>query len=84
MTTEEIRSTVRALVAEIYELEEHEVQDDQDIYEVYGGDSINKFELIAALERKYGIRYGGAVEHLNSITALVKATEEHVHVDNRE
>jgi acyl carrier protein len=57
MTQDEIRHEVNQIVIEIFELDDDELKGDADFYNDLGGDSIQKLELIVALEKHFSLHY---------------------------
>jgi len=53
----EITAGVRAVFAEILELDEIEVAADSDFYDDLDGDSLQKLELVMETERRFGVRF---------------------------
>jgi acyl carrier protein len=72
----EIRATVHAVVAEIFELEPQEMRDETR-FEELAIDSVTWVELIVALERRFEVHL--TVTHeIDRIGDLVELTERHV------
>lgn len=51
----ERRGELRALVAEVLELELKELRDDGDFVEDYGADSLRAIEILARIEKRYKV-----------------------------
>ena len=54
-TTEQIHEDVRAIIAEIIEVDAAEVTPDAHLVQDLGADSMAALELMAALERKFSV-----------------------------
>ncbi len=74
LSTEELREKIRAVVAEIAEIDE--VPDDAPFKDL-GIDSMMAIEIVAEIERSYGIKIPEAelekVRDLSSVVALVQS-----------
>lgn len=80
MTPDEIRNEANRIVMEIYELEPDELRGDADFHNVFGGDSIQKLELILTLERRFGVRYTLSDQaSINCINDIVEVTGKYAH-----
>jgi acyl carrier protein len=78
MKKEKIKKIVDEVVMEIFELEPEELKEDADLYCDIGGNSIQKLELIVALERRLGIRYALSEEtNMNCVRDIVLITESY-------
>jgi acyl carrier protein len=76
MNKQEIRRVARETVAEILELESEEVHDASDFELDLGGDSVQRLELIMALESRFGIRYPlEESSQMNSVEDIIRVTQ---------
>lgn len=77
MTEGELRETVRDAMATILELEPDELRDDADFYGELGGDSLQKLELVVALEKRLGVHFAdGDAARMNSVDAIVRVARD--------
>ncbi|MFA6321006.1 MAG: acyl carrier protein [Candidatus Omnitrophota bacterium] len=68
-----LEKELRALIAEILEIDEIKITSDARFVEELGMDSMMALEILAAAEKKYKIKI--AEEHLIKITTLKNITE---------
>jgi len=72
----EIEQDIRSLVAKIIKMEESKIDPDANIFREYGVDSLLGVEILAGLDKKYGIDVPEEkirqVKTLNEIIALTK------------
>ena len=73
---DDLRAEIRALIAEITELDVESIDDDSHLVMDLGADSMAALELMAALEKRYAIVIDPEclpeMHSLGSITALVE------------
>ena len=78
MNRDEIRSIVGEIAAEIFEMDRGDISDDADFHNDLGGDSLQRLELIVALEKRFNIHYiRGDEAQMNSINDVVDITEKY-------
>jgi acyl carrier protein len=78
MTQDEIRREVNQIVMEIFELDEDELKGDSDFHNELGGDSIQKLELIVALEKRFGLHYSLTEQAgMNCVNDIVRVTAKY-------
>ena len=68
-----LEQDIRDVVAEIIELDPHQINPDANLVEDLGMDSMMALEILAALERKYKIKI--PEQELPQITTLNRAIE---------
>jgi acyl carrier protein len=75
-TDEEVRRVVRDAVTDVLELDPAELDDDADVSEEFEADSLKQLELVANLEKRFGIHYSAAdwSVGMTSVTGLVERT----------
>ncbi len=79
MDKREIRRIVGEVVMDVLELELEELRDNADFHTDLGGDSIQRLELVVALEKRFGIQYAFSDEaRMNCINEVVEITESYV------
>lgn len=72
------REEIRKIVEEIFELDPDDIRDDADFHKDLGGDSIQKLELIVALEKRFDIHFTPSDElNMNCIDDVVKVTQKY-------
>jgi acyl carrier protein len=78
MMEDEIRHEVNQIVMDIFELEADELTGEADLHKVYGGDSIQKLELILALEKRFGLHYSLTEQAgMDCVNDIVRVTAKH-------
>ena len=79
MDQREIRRIVGEVVMDVLELELEELSDDADFHTDLGGDSIQRLELVVALEKRFDIQYALNDEaRMNCIDDVVEITQSYV------
>lgn len=79
MDQREIRRIVGEVVMDVLELELEELSDNADFHTDLGGDSIQRLELVVALEKRFGIQYALNDEaRMNCIDEVVEITQSYV------
>lgn len=79
MTDEDIRQIVLERIVEIFELEPDEIEDNASFTESLGGDSVQKLELIAALEQHFNIYYtGNDAANIDTVNSTVQITKKYI------
>lgn len=79
MNEESVRGRVRETMMAILELERQEMDDAAHFSDDLSGDSVQKLELIVALEKEFNIHY--AVEdaaNMNTVDQIVQITRNYV------
>ncbi len=72
-----MKENVRALIAELTEVEIEEVKDDAKFVEELGADSLKALELIALLEKQYKVKIIEAnLKRLDTLNNTVQVLEE--------
>jgi acyl carrier protein len=78
MTQDEIRHEVNQIVTEIFELDDDELKGEADFHAALGGDSIQKLELILALEKRFGLHYSLSEQAgMNCVNDVVRVTAKY-------
>lgn len=79
MNAESTREMVRAIIGDIFELDDEEIRDDTDLTEDLAEDSLKMLELVTKLEKRLDIRFDPE-DHYNfhSIGDIVEVTKRHV------
>ena len=72
-TTDNLEKEIRALVAEIVEMEEGKITPEANLVENLGMDSMMALEILAAIEKKYKIKIDE--EYLTKLTSLKQIVE---------
>jgi acyl carrier protein len=79
MTDEDIKQIVLEKVIEIFELEPDEIEDNASFSDNLGGDSVQKLELIAALEQHFNIYYtGDDAANIDTVNSTVQITKNYI------
>ena len=78
--SENIEKEMRALVAEILEIQEDKIKPDMKFVEELGMDSMMALEILASAEKKYKIKipeeYLTKVTTLNNLVGVIQRVEE--------
>ena len=73
MTTNNVEKEIRALVAEILEIDEEKITPNARFVEELGMDSMMALEILASVEKKYKIKI--SEEYLTKVTSLDNMVE---------
>jgi acyl carrier protein len=73
MTTDEIRSTLRSIFADVFENDRFAFSDALTRDHVEGWDSLGHIRLVAATEEAFGLRF--TIEEIESFTSVGRVVE---------
>ncbi|MEI2266238.1 acyl carrier protein [Erwinia sp. CGal63] len=79
MHTEETQAKLKALVAEILEVDADEIADDANFKHDFGADSITGIEILAAIEAEFGLNLPESyVENMTDMRSVYAITQQHL------
>lgn len=78
MDEQQIRTTARAIVAEILEVDQTDLRDDAPFLDL-GGNSVQQMEIVVELSSRFGVTYTRREEEMvTSVDEAVAITRAHV------
>jgi acyl carrier protein len=73
----EIEQEIRTLVSKVIKVPEEKLKSDVNIFSEYGVDSLLGVEILAGLDKKYGIDVPeDKIRHIKSVNDIVNITKE--------
>jgi len=79
MTTDKLFVEIRAIVAEIIEVEEEEIQGDTKFREDLDVDSMKALEILVAIEKKYKVKIDeGRLKDIKTLNDSVGLAREYI------
>jgi acyl carrier protein len=78
LTPDPSMARIRRVVGQVLELEDEEFADETMFEAELGVESVQKLDLVVAIEEEFDIRLpGGAIPSLDSVTAVAAVLREH-------